>query len=175
MAFPKRNTAFTFYTGLTSQTDPNLLQNTPTLAAGDVQVSKDGGSFVNLTNLPSTTPPAGKSVQVSLTATEMNADNIVVLFSDVAGAEWADQIIVIQTSLRSLDELMYPTYTLPDNAASDGTMPSIEQALYMINQYLQERIVTGTTVTVRKPDGSTTLMTFTLNDPVNPTSITRSA
>jgi len=171
---PKKNTAFTFYVGLTSQVDPNVYQNTPTLSGGDVKVSIDGGAFNNLTNLPTTTPPAGKAVQVSLTAAEMNGDNIVVLFSDLVGAEWCDAMFVIQPSIRNIDELLYPTYQVADAVASDGVIPTVQQALYMINQFLCERSVVGTTVTVKRPDG-TTLMTFTLNDAVNPTSITRSA
>lgn len=65
------------------------------------------------------------------------------------------------------------TDTIPDSYAADGAQPTIAQAILAINQYLQERSVSGTTVTVRKPDGSTTAMTFTLNDGSNPTSQTR--
>jgi hypothetical protein len=63
--------------------------------------------------------------------------------------------------------------TVADSVPADGTRPSIAQALYMINQFLTERAVSGTTVTVKKVDGSTSLMTFTLNDGTTPTSITR--
>src|SRR3990170_831739 len=60
-----------------------------------------------------------------------------------------------------------------DSVPADGTRPTFEQALYMIWQFLAERSVSGTTVTVKKADGSTGLMTFTLNDATTPTSITR--
>jgi hypothetical protein len=36
-----------------------------------------------------------------------------------------------------------------------------------------ERSVSSTTVTVNKPDGTTPLLTLTINDDTNPTSITR--
>ena len=174
MAVPaKKNTAYSFYIGLLSQADSRIIQAAPTIAAGDVKVSIDGGTFNNLTNLPTATPPAGKSVLVSLTAAEMNGDNIVVLFSDVSGAEWCDQMVDILTSIRTVDELTYPTYQLPSTASTDGVVPTLEQAIYMINQFLAEREVVGTTVTVKNPNG-TTLMTFTLNSPTTPTSITRS-
>jgi hypothetical protein len=65
------------------------------------------------------------------------------------------------------------TAALPDAVAADGAMPTAEQALYAIYQFLTERAVVGTTLTVRKPDGSTTLMTFTLDDATAPTSLTR--
>ena len=65
------------------------------------------------------------------------------------------------------------TTIMADSVPADGTIPTREQALYMINQFLLERSTAGTTVTVKKADGSTTLMTLTLNDGTTPTSITR--
>ena len=62
---------------------------------------------------------------------------------------------------------------IPDSVPADGTRPTIEQALYMIVQYLYERAVSDTTVTVKKVDGSTSLLTLTLDDASDPTSITR--
>jgi hypothetical protein len=62
---------------------------------------------------------------------------------------------------------------LADSVPADGTRPTPEQALYAIYCYLMERAVSGTTVTVKKVDGSTALMTFTINDASAPTSITR--
>lgn len=65
--------------------------------------------------------------------------------------------------------------TVADSVPADGSRPSIGQGIYALYQFLTERSVSGTTVTVKKPDGSTTLMTLTLNDGTTPTSITRSA
>jgi hypothetical protein len=95
--------------GLTSQTDTRLLQANPTIAAGDFKVSTDGGAFASLGTLPVVTPAAGKSVKITLSAAEMTGDNITVVCSDAAGAEWCDQIINIQTSARQIDDLAFPT------------------------------------------------------------------
>jgi hypothetical protein len=65
------------------------------------------------------------------------------------------------------------TDTLPDSYAADAAQPTIAQAILAIQQFLTEKAVSGTTVTVKKPDGSTTAMTLTLSDATNPTSITR--
>lgn len=65
--------------------------------------------------------------------------------------------------------------TLADSVPADGTRPSVRQALYILTQFMMEKSVSGTTVTVRKADGSTTLLTLTLNDATNPTSITRAS
>jgi hypothetical protein len=62
---------------------------------------------------------------------------------------------------------------IDDSVPADGTIPTIEQALYMITQFLFERSVSGTTVTVKKADGSTALLTLSLDDGDTPTSISR--
>ena len=59
--------------------------------------------------------------------------------------------------------------------AADGAQPTIAQAVLMLLQFLSEREVSGTTITVNKPDGATAAMTFTLDDASNPTSITRAS
>ena len=63
--------------------------------------------------------------------------------------------------------------TLADSVPADGTRPTLRQAMYMVVQFLHERAVSGTTVTVKKVDGSTGLLTLTLDDGTDPTSITR--
>src|SRR3990172_1988244 len=102
---PKKNTEFIFYIGLTSQFNTKLFQVNPTLAAGDVKVSLDGGPFNNLATLPVVTPASGTMVKVTLSASEMNADNINITFSDVAGNEWCDLSVNIQTSTNQIDAL----------------------------------------------------------------------
>jgi len=62
---------------------------------------------------------------------------------------------------------------LADSVPADGTIPTLRQAIYMVTQFLLERAVSGTTVTVKKANGSTTLMTLTLDSASTPTSITR--
>lgn len=106
---PKRGAEYIFYVGLVSQADAKLLKGSATLAAGDVQVSKDGGAFANLTTLPAVTPAAGKGIKVTLSATEMTADNVTVVFSDAAGAEWCDLVVNIQTSAQQIDDLATQT------------------------------------------------------------------
>lgn len=57
--------------------------------------------------------------------------------------------------------------------ASDGTAPTLAQALFLIQQVVQEFAISGTTITVKKLDGSTTAATYTLDDGTSPTSRTR--
>jgi len=92
-SIPKKASAYLFYVGLSDQSNTKVFKANPTLAAGDFKLSKDGGALVNLTNMPTVTPAAGVLVQVSLTASEMSADTITLVFSDQAGAEWCDRRI----------------------------------------------------------------------------------
>lgn len=105
---PKKNTAFRCYVSLASQSSTHIMQSNPTLASGDVKVSTDGGALANLTTLPSVAPASSKLVQVDLSASEMNGDNIMVIFSDQAGSEWDDLVLLIQTTARQIDDLAYP-------------------------------------------------------------------
>lgn len=105
---PKRNTAFICYVGLVSQADGAVLQANPTLAAGDVKIAKDDGAPANLATLPAVDADFTKRVKVSLSATEMDADQVTILFADAAGAEWSDLMLNIQTVARQNDDLAYP-------------------------------------------------------------------
>lgn len=95
-----------------------------------------------------------------------------------AGVEYLDASInalptAAEVNAEVVDVLR--TDTIPDSYASDGSQPTMAQALLAIHQFLTEKSVTGTTLTVKKPDGSTAAMTFTLNDASNPSSITRAS
>jgi len=101
----KKNTAFIVYVGLISTATPTTLQANPTLAAGDVKVAIDDGAPANITTLPVVDADFTKRVKMSLSAAEMNGDNISIIFSDAAGAEWSDLIVNIQTSSNQIDDL----------------------------------------------------------------------
>ena len=66
------------------------------------------------------------------------------------------------------------TTQMPDSVSSDGSIATREQALYMLTQFFTDFVIDGTTYTVRKVDGSTTLFTLTLNSSTSPSAITRS-
>ena len=105
---PKKNTAYSFEVALVSQSDTDIFQTSPTLAAGDVTVSKDGGSFSNIGTLPTEIGSTGV-LTVALTSTEMNADRIAVLFNDAAGDEWQDLLVLIETDTQQITDI--PTVT----------------------------------------------------------------
>jgi hypothetical protein len=96
---PNSGEAFRFFICLQNMAVSGSFKSSPTIAAGDFKVSKDGGAFANLTTLPSVAPSSSVSVQVDLSATEMTADNVLVVWIDqTATKEWADGSLNIVTS-----------------------------------------------------------------------------
>lgn len=102
---PKKNAAFVTYVSLEDQANAGLFKASPTLAAGDFKVSIDGGALTNLATLPTNTPSGSAMVKISLSAAEMNGDNITVVCKDAAGDEWYDLVLNIQTTARQVDDL----------------------------------------------------------------------
>lgn len=96
---PVKNEDFVFYVELASMGNPGRVQVNPTIAAGDFQISKDGGAFANLATLPAVTPASGRAVKITLSATEMNADNVLIQWVDQTDPpEWADDWMSIATT-----------------------------------------------------------------------------
>lgn len=67
------------------------------------------------------------------------------------------------------------TTQMTESYAADGVAPTLAQAMFATQQFLQETNITGTTLKVRQLDGVTTAMTFTLNNATDPTDITRAS
>lgn len=99
---PTKNASFETYVSLRSFATPGSLQANPTLAAGDVKLYIDGvastlgaGSSANLITLP-TVVGTTVVVKVVLGSTEMNGDNLTVVFIDqTSPKEWEDLVINI--------------------------------------------------------------------------------
>lgn len=126
---PKKGFPFICYVGLVSQSTGQF-QSNPTLAAGDFKISKDGGALGNLATLPAVTPASSKSVKISLDSDETNADNLVIIGSDAAGAEWDDIFLNVQTTVSQIDDLALQSgitniqSRIPAALSGDGFMKS---------------------------------------------------
>src|SRR5581483_4909005 len=69
-----------------------------TPAAGDVKISKDGGAAANVTNLPTAITMGNTAMwDFSLTATEMQAAQVMVSVADSATKAVEDQFFIIET------------------------------------------------------------------------------
>lgn len=95
---PIKGAQYIFYIGLRDQSNTKILKSNPTIASGDFKVSIDGGALANPATLPAVTPASSKAVKVTLSASEMNGDNITFIGSDASGNEWCDVLINIQTT-----------------------------------------------------------------------------
>jgi len=91
------NSITTFRVSLESAGTGNL-QTSPTLAAGDVKISKDGGAESNLNTLPAVDGTNTRQVNVTISATESSAGEVRILFADqTSPKEWDDLEIVCWT------------------------------------------------------------------------------
>lgn len=66
------------------------------------------------------------------------------------------------------------TTQMTESYAADGTAPTLAQALFLIQQSIGDFGVSGTTLTVRQLDGTTSAATYTLDSATAPTTRTRS-
>lgn len=87
---------FIFHISLITAASEIAVQGGPTLAAGDFEISIDGGNFANLATIPATYDTDG--LTVTLSAAEMDGADIYVRFEDKAGAEWDLVCIHISTA-----------------------------------------------------------------------------
>lgn len=78
-------------------------------------------------------------------------------------------------SLVSAYDFAKGTVAMTESYAADGAAPTPVQSLMLIQQALTEVSISGTTMTIKKLDGSTTAATLTLNDGTTPTAKTRAS
>ena len=96
---PKRGEDCLFRIALIDQAVAGSYKSSPTIAAGDFKVDKDGGGLNNLTTLPTVSPAASVLVLISLSATEMTADVVTLVCIDqTLPKEWADLVLTIPTT-----------------------------------------------------------------------------
>lgn len=96
---PVKGSALQLRIGLADMNVPGSLKSSPTIAAGDFKIDKDGGGLSNLTNLPTVSPSGTTCVLISLTATEMTADVVTIVCIDqTSPKEWCDNQFCILTA-----------------------------------------------------------------------------
>jgi hypothetical protein len=148
-------------------------------ASTGIMLAKNGGTLaVRNATVTASTYDAHGCYKVTLNTTDTGTlGQLRVIYTDAATClpVWKDCLIVAAAVYDdTLNGAADPwTTALTESYAADGATVTPAQALYMIKQMLQEMAISGTTMTIKKLDGSTTAMTLTLNDAVNPTSITR--
>lgn len=161
---PKKNTEFIFYISLVDQADTKLFKSNPTIAAGDFKVSTDGGALGNPATLPAVTPASSKAVKVTLSASEMNGDNIVLIGSDAAGAEWCDISINIQTTQQQIDNLLGDTLTLAEPTGVPAATVTAASKLGRLYQALRNKMTVTSSKKIFMDDAEAALWEKDLTD-----------
>lgn len=96
---PVKNQDFIIRIALEDMAASGSFKSSPTIAAGDFKVDKDGGGLTNLSTLPSVDPAGTVLVKLTLSSTEMNADVVTVVAVDqTSPKEWADFVLTIPTT-----------------------------------------------------------------------------
>ena len=100
------------------------------------------------------------------TATMRGTDGANTVVPDAAGvaATEAEVIAAVNSLL---------TTQMTESYAADAIAPTLAQALFLIQQTIGDFAISGTTITTKRIDGTTTAATYTLDDGTNPTSRTR--
>jgi hypothetical protein len=168
--FVDKTDGVTLETGLVSALDH---------ASTGIMLAKNGGTLtIRHATVTASTYDAHGCYKVTLDATDTGTlGQLRVIYTDAATClpVWKDCLIV---AAQVYDDTLNGaangwTTAMTESYAADGATMTPAQALYMIKQMMQEMVISGTTMTVKKLDGTTTAMTLTLNDATNPTSITR--
>jgi hypothetical protein len=121
--------AFTFFVESPAATSSNrLLDAAVPWVAGDVKVNKDGGTRANVTNLP-TRIGSTPEYTITLTASELSAENIMVTLIDADGPSWRDTVLHVRTK-QKLGQLLIDSTQLGSNnpgmsVTGVGTSPGI--------------------------------------------------
>lgn len=152
---------------------------TPTTAGRTLDVSAGGEAGLDWANIGSPTTAQ------NLSATNIDVDQVVASVTGAVGSvtgavgsvTGAVGSVTADVTLAAAEENAIADAVrarqLTEGYAADGVAPTLQQALFMIQQMLTEMSISGTTMTVKKIDGATTAATFTLDDATTPTSITR--
>ena len=93
---PVQGTAWETDVELEDWANPGLFKANPTLAAGDVKITKENGAEANLTTLPTVSPAGGTHVRTQFSGTETTTTKATVKFHDQTNPpEWADYALTI--------------------------------------------------------------------------------
>lgn len=177
--FLKQNTAITLSIGpFLDETDGDTAETGLTIAQADVRLSKNHSTFTQKNESSSAVHDENGFYRVSLNSTDTNTVGKLRVYVNLsgAGAVWEDFIVLPESIYEWFIAGNGPVFPLgTESYAADGSQPNLSQAIYMILSMLFEKTISGTTLTTKKLDGTTTAMTFTLDSSTNPSSVTRSS
>jgi len=156
----------------------------PTTAGRTLDVSAGGEAGLDWANIGSPTTAQ------NLSATNIDVDQVVASVSGAVGSV-TGAVGSVTGAVGSVTGAVGSVTTVSDKTgyalsaagsaaltegyASDGAAATLPQLLYLILAALTEFSISGTTMTLKKLDGSTTAATLSLNDATSPTAVTRAS
>lgn len=146
----------------------------PTVSGRSTDVSATGEVGLDFDNIKDAT---GVHTLTNITVPIVTTVNGLAAGTVTATAIATDAIDADALAADALTEIFTKVWTtaLTEAYAADGVAPTAAQFMFMFWALLAERGISGVTLTAKKLDGSTTAMTFTLNDATTPTSQTRAS
>lgn len=185
------------YDPATNKVEGVKLADTLTTYTGNTPQTADAGAIVSNGTYGNSAlnaklgTPAGVSVSADIAAVKSDSAAILADTAEIGAAgagltaipwnaawdaevqsECADALAVYDPPTKAETDALLTT-AMTESYATDGATMTPAQALYMIWAALSEFAISGTTITAKKLDGSTTAMTFTLDSATDPTSRTR--
>jgi hypothetical protein len=154
LAFPIKNKAFRV-TFPIFDADGDLVTGATT---PDSEISKDGGTFVDCTNEATEIATASGMYFLDLTATEMNADCVVIVVKTATAGAKSTPIVLHPLSI------VEPT-TVPGFGTGATTPVGIEEVLAWLLALARNKITqTATTTTLRNDADAGNIGTSTVDD-----------
>jgi len=201
--FIKQSTAYTYRIGpFVDENDGKTAETGLSIGQADIRISKSGGDFAQRnasspTNLThdesgyyilvldttdtSTVGPLTVAVHESGALPVWNCFQVVeesiyasLFAASAAGFNSSGQVAVNSLTSAAITDV-WSTDALVEAYANDGSAGTAAQMLYMLWAAVNEFNISGTTITAKKLDGSTTAMTWTLDSASSPTSRTRAS
>lgn len=135
-----------------------------------------GYTVTTLTTYTGNTPQTGDSF-ARIGGTGSGLTSLAPSSTALSTAQWTNARAGYLDNLSAAPPTVSQIWTtaLTESYAADGAAFTAAQALFMLWSLQAELSLSGTTMTAKKLDGSTSAMTFTLNDTANPTGKTRAS
>ena len=155
---------------ITGATGVNLLAATQaSIDAIEVDTSTTLQAELDAIQAAVITNAAGADIAADIIAVKAETANIVADTNELQ----TDDVPGLIAALNDLSVADVLTTQMTEAYAADGVAPTLAQALFLIQQTIGDFAISGTTMTVKKLDGSTTAGTYTLDSASAPTSRTR--
>lgn len=165
------------YDDLIGASAPGYLK--PTTATRTLDITAGGNAGIDWANVANPTTSldlSGTDIQLvdtTTTNTDMVGTNSASTHSAADVWAVATRVLTAGTNLNDISVSDILTTQMTEAYAADGTAPTLAQAIFLIQQSIGDFSISGTTITTKEIDGTTTAATYTLDDGTDPTSRTR--